>query len=70
MKGGLQTRMMPVTSRKPERILEMLSLSLSMTEERMIVTMGLAKMMQRASGTGIMLTLARAVMKVVEAMIP
>ena len=62
--------MMPVTSRKPERILEMLSLSLSMTEERMMVTMGLAKMMQRASGTGIMLTLARAVMKVVEAMIP
>ena len=56
--------------RTPENILLKVSLSLRMTEERRMVTMGLAKMMQRASGTGIMMTEAREEMKVVAAMTP
>ena len=46
---------------KPEKHLILFSLSPSMRADRTMVTTGQAKMMQRASGTGMKLTLARLV---------
>ena len=46
-----------------EKHLTLLSLSPSMAADKTMVTTGQAKMMQRASGTGMKLTLARLVMK-------
>jgi hypothetical protein len=62
-KGGWQTRTTPKRRRIPERHLRMFSLSPRVMTERTMVTTGQAKMMQRASGTGMKLTLARLAMK-------
>ena len=62
-KGGWQTRTTPRRRRVPEKNLTLLSLSPSMIADRTMVTTGQAKMIQRASGTGMKLTLARLVMK-------
>ena len=62
-KGGWQTRTTPRRRRIPERHLRMFSLSPRMMTERTMVTTGQVKMIQRASGTGMKLTLARLVMK-------
>ena len=63
IKGGWQTRTTPRSRRVPAKHLRLFSLSPRMAAERRMVTTGQAKMIQRASGTGMKLTLARLVMK-------
>ena len=53
MNGGLLTHTTPVKSAGPAATFGMLMRSLSTRAERKMVTTGHAKMMQRASGTGI-----------------
>ena len=62
-KGGWHTRRIPSTRIAPEKSFTELSLSLRIAAERKMVTTGQEKMMHKASGTGIKLTLAKAVMK-------
>ena len=61
--GGWQTSTTPRNRRVPAKHFRLLSLSPRINAERMMVTTGQAKIMQRASGTGIKLTLARQLMK-------
>ena len=69
-KGGWQTRTTPRRSMVPEKHLTLLSLSPSIAADKTIVTTGQVKMMQRASGTGRKLTLARLVMKEMDPITP
>jgi hypothetical protein len=54
----------------PEKHFTLLSLSPSIAADKTMVTTGQAKMMQRASGTGMKLTLARLVMKEIDPITP
>ena len=62
-KGGWQTRTTPIRRSVPAKHLRLFSSSPRMAVERRMVITGQAKMIQRASGTGMKLTLARLVMK-------
>ena len=70
IKGGLHTRITPDRRRTPAVTLDMVSCSFSIRVERMMVTTGLEKIIQIASGTGIYVTLVRAVMHVIAEAIP
>lgn len=69
-KGGLHTRSTPERRRPPAQILTMLSLSLSIRAERMMVTTGQANMMHSASGTSMKETQASPQMKATEPVTP
>ena len=70
IKGGLHTRITPDRRRTPAVTLDMVSCSFSIRVERMMVTTGLENIIQRASGTGMYVTLTRAVMQDIAAAVP